>query len=706
MPQAPCPYCGHPTDDSQAGRCASCNGLFEPLSRKATQLAMGPWYIRDENRPFMPGFSEAILRQQVASGRIKPSTIVRGPTTNQFWVYASSAPGLSRLLGRCHACSASVTQDAMTCGSCNADLSLPDEVDRLGLSYVEPAERAAVQQEIETQRTAPPPRPKPTQDDGIVDPDHLKPVAPEPIAEEQASPVAEEYEHTPDIAEDLWHAMPDTPVRGKRKKRSGPEPLVMVMGVMFLCLVGILIAILILGGEQPGDSDRDLAQAQQGRGGEDEPLVERDAEDVERIRTPITQLLEQLSTAGVPTRFESDLDEVRGQFERAREEEQAERFTQAFAAYVVAENRLAELTTEIAEWERAQQLSAQAEEAANELIERVQSLRTEAGANDAAQYAPVALENAQQAYSSAQAFIDEERYDQAVGPLGEAEAMYQMAVGRARAGQAADASRQALFDAMSQSYPEAVLRERAPDDMNQFDRALAQANNLMTQRAFDDAANGYDEAADYLNQAVLAVDFERYRKVYAYEAGYHAAGVLLSVASQSGIAQEELDALTERYALLRLENNPASALAAGDEADYSDTADALVHAAREAILTNLGEEARASYQVGFQMQIISQTLATDALSREQQRRIAQTLDVIEQQATAGAWDVGLMRPAINAIRRANRDAGLDAPPLQTREAWQQLLQPMQDRTRASRIMEPTLWPSTGDDPELFGGLGQ
>jgi len=136
VPTAPCPYCGT-TPAPDATRCAHCGGLFEPLSRTATQLAMGPWQVRDDTKPFMPGFSAAVLIRQIAAGRVKADTVLRGPSTYQFWMRADQAPGVSRLLGKCHACRADVDKNATSCAKCNADLFLPEEPNTLGLMYID-----------------------------------------------------------------------------------------------------------------------------------------------------------------------------------------------------------------------------------------------------------------------------------------------------------------------------------------------------------------------------------------------------------------------------------------------------------------------------------------------------------------------------------------------------------------------------------------
>jgi hypothetical protein len=71
----------------------------------------------------------------VQKGRVRPETIVRGPTTRQFWMRADRTPGVSVLLGVCHACAAPVRADQAACASCNAELHVaPTDRQHLGLA--------------------------------------------------------------------------------------------------------------------------------------------------------------------------------------------------------------------------------------------------------------------------------------------------------------------------------------------------------------------------------------------------------------------------------------------------------------------------------------------------------------------------------------------------------------------------------------------
>lgn len=156
-----CPYCGH----AQFGgdKCQACSGLFEPLSRRATQLAMGPWQIRDKNQPFRPGCCYDVIKKMASAGRIKSTTVMRGPTTRQFWSIARNVPGVAHLIGYCHACGSHVSPSDAKCGKCAAVFTEPRERNALGLVYRTDEEARQGQQALdaELRGEAPPPKAMP-----------------------------------------------------------------------------------------------------------------------------------------------------------------------------------------------------------------------------------------------------------------------------------------------------------------------------------------------------------------------------------------------------------------------------------------------------------------------------------------------------------------------------------------------------------------
>lgn len=142
-----CPYCGHvqPAGD----RCGECRGLFEPLSRRATQISMGPWYVRDKMNPFRPGCSYEILKKQISSGRVKATSVIRGPTTHQFWAVARNVQGVSHLLGYCHKCTNRVSPEDRACPTCSESFREPAQRDELGLMFPTMTESAAAQRALD-----------------------------------------------------------------------------------------------------------------------------------------------------------------------------------------------------------------------------------------------------------------------------------------------------------------------------------------------------------------------------------------------------------------------------------------------------------------------------------------------------------------------------------------------------------------------------
>jgi len=143
-----CPYCGA-LNDAQQSRCSECRGLFEPLSRRATQISMGPWYIRDKRHPFRPGCSYETLKKQIEAGRVKPTTVLRGPTTHQFWSLAMNTPGVAHLVGYCHACGAHVTPGAARCPQCSERFKADESRNELGLAYRTKTEAQLAQQALD-----------------------------------------------------------------------------------------------------------------------------------------------------------------------------------------------------------------------------------------------------------------------------------------------------------------------------------------------------------------------------------------------------------------------------------------------------------------------------------------------------------------------------------------------------------------------------
>lgn len=129
-----CPYCGHA--QGAGVRCSACHVQVDSLTRQATQNDMGPWFVRDDHRPHFPGCSYETMGKLVSMGVITKYTVVRGPSTRQFWVAARRAPGIAHLLGYCHECDAKVAPKDLRCPSCRTVFGAWLDRDRLGLDEI------------------------------------------------------------------------------------------------------------------------------------------------------------------------------------------------------------------------------------------------------------------------------------------------------------------------------------------------------------------------------------------------------------------------------------------------------------------------------------------------------------------------------------------------------------------------------------------
>jgi hypothetical protein len=127
-----CPYCGGRT--SAGPRCDVCRGLLDALSRQATQNSMGPWFVRDEAQPFRPGCSFETLIALVRRGKIALDTIIRGPSTMQFWAPARRVPGVAHHLGICFNCAEEIEPTDHECRFCGADFHADPDRQHLGLA--------------------------------------------------------------------------------------------------------------------------------------------------------------------------------------------------------------------------------------------------------------------------------------------------------------------------------------------------------------------------------------------------------------------------------------------------------------------------------------------------------------------------------------------------------------------------------------------
>lgn len=119
-----CPFCGA-VMEQQEGACPRCTMENTSASRQATKSRIGPWYVLQTRNPAAPGMKFETLLGFVRKGRVKPKSVVRGPTTHQLWRFAAHVKGLSREFGVCYSCGGAVEHTAALCPHCNRSQDPP-----------------------------------------------------------------------------------------------------------------------------------------------------------------------------------------------------------------------------------------------------------------------------------------------------------------------------------------------------------------------------------------------------------------------------------------------------------------------------------------------------------------------------------------------------------------------------------------------------
>jgi hypothetical protein len=102
-----------------------------PITRQATKVRIGPWYVLQTRNPSAPGMRFSTLLALVRKGHVTHRSIVRGPTTHQLWRFAARVRGLSREFGVCYGCGERIETTANLCGHCRRSQEPPANPDVL-----------------------------------------------------------------------------------------------------------------------------------------------------------------------------------------------------------------------------------------------------------------------------------------------------------------------------------------------------------------------------------------------------------------------------------------------------------------------------------------------------------------------------------------------------------------------------------------------
>lgn len=117
----PCVYCGR-TIDRDCDRCPECKTSYSVAVRRASREIEGDWFYLEARNPSNRGVDLRTMLKLIDKGRLRPDSVIRGPATNQDWMYAAESPVISKHLGNCPHCFGAATADEEFCSTCGRSL--------------------------------------------------------------------------------------------------------------------------------------------------------------------------------------------------------------------------------------------------------------------------------------------------------------------------------------------------------------------------------------------------------------------------------------------------------------------------------------------------------------------------------------------------------------------------------------------------------
>ncbi len=247
-PEAPCVYCGQVIERG-ADRCPHCRTSYSFAVRKASREVVGDWFYLDPRNPSGRGVTFETLIKMIEKGRIRPDSVVRGPTTHHDWMYAAEAPRLAKYLGLCPHCFAKAKPEDTYCTECQLNMNerpadarpgaTPDEIqDPYHQAAYKIEERLAEAAKTGEEPPTTPPRPEPAAQRpagvGTAGPARGAGPRPEPKSSPMATAAAQAL---------AGSGTSDRPSRAvASSKRSGPK-----LWIVLILTWATLVPILLLG---------------------------------------------------------------------------------------------------------------------------------------------------------------------------------------------------------------------------------------------------------------------------------------------------------------------------------------------------------------------------------------------------------------------------------------------------------------------------
>lgn len=637
-----CVVCGH--GKTGADECPECESIFAPAD-EATRITLGGWFVHGKAEAFKPGISYEQLRKEVEIGKVTGRTILRGPTTEQFWKLAKNTQGVAHLLGSCHSCGEKVAASAESCPACKASFAVPSDPDWVGLRYPTADSAAAAQAKLDEElaaiaatmpAVAPVKNKRKAEEAELVaelaeDEDvELEGVAPQGeedegeavyAEEDAAAPAFELHQHEEDQHEQLaavaavpgdgggfdLHPADQAAAASGRERRAATQykksqtTLIAWLIVTPVVLIGAYFAISALSSnvKPSGEKDADKKVAKKdgsAQKAEASPQLMKLKSDTE---ARLAQF-KSVERKGKPAPF---LAQAEATLAKANELYNSEQFLEANAEYLKVETPLAEV-------EKIRQQHAQATETRG----RAQNAQNEAKALIAPQHAKELWDAAEASFAQGAKLLAEENYDQAIVAWTSAAEQYGKASRLVQVMLTAADVRAKIEADATKTFTRADLDKENIPAWNAVKGKLKAGDDAIAEKKFEEGMQFYDQARLMVPSLDFAMKLQIGRSFYAYQAGRLTARILIAKAATYHPDEEMLALLKASYENLQINRDFFNRIPISKNCTYKELAEIMVIECGKEIETTFeeaGPALKSSFAVGMHMFIIEKQLRAD-----------------------------------------------------------------------------------------------
>jgi len=735
-----CCVCGH--GKTTADECPECETIFSPPD-EVTRITVGGWFVHGKQHAYKPGMSYEQIKKEVDAGNVTARTIVRGPTTEQFWKLAKNTPGVAHLLGACQACAAKVDAGAGACHVCGASFGVPLDADWVGLRYPTAEAAAAAQRQLDaelakiaaTMPAAPAPvrkprvkRERPVAEASDVDATETveEYVEAEQEYEENSGmpPGYEDDEHhdqggfdittesndEQDIGfaaahheeehHDEHHAEPAligagaaagtafdlgvAPISagdtGKERRITTQYKQSQKTLITWLVVTPIIVIGAFLAINAIPSKDGTKDVAKDGQQQKDGGDHKAEASpQLVKLKKDTEARFAQFKNVERKGKAAAPMTEAEATLAKANQLMTNEQFLEADAEFRKVEAPLLKV-------EQMQQQRAQA----TEMRGRAQAAQNEAKALVAAQHAKEQWEEAEKSFAQGATLLNEENYDQAIVVWNNATEQYSKAARLVQVMLTAADVRAKIEAEATKTFTRDELEREDVAAWKAFKAKIKAGDDNAAEKKYEEAMQFFDQARQMVDSVNDGMKRQVGRNYWAYQTGRLTARILTPKVAGYHPDEEMLAQLKQAYVNLEINRDFFNRIPLSKNCSYKELADILVIECAKEIETTfegpVGEAIKNSFGLGMQLYIVEKQLRADVgkmTTRTREEIDLYVKKVIPDAAKAAGYGPQFLADVKEFEETLATETNI---PTKSREKWAAIIEKLENFETAMKIV--------------------